>query len=204
MPYINSKSSKSATAALVLVLASLALAACGGSSSNSSSTANASATKPTSGAAGAFAGRFSAFRECLQKNGVVLPKHTRGQRPAPGAGGLLGGPQLPKGVTPAQYEAAVKKCGGFPHLVGPGGGPRFNSPALKQSLAKFAACMREHGVNVPEPNTSGSGPVFNDKGLDTTGPTFQAAQAKCRADLLGGFRAHPGGTGAPGSPAPSD
>lgn len=198
MPYIDSKSSKPATAILLLVLASLALAACGGSSSSSSSTANASATTPTRGAAGALPGRFSAFRECLQKNGVTPPKRTPGQRRAPGVGGLLGGAQLPKGVTRAQYQAAVKKCGGLPGLLG-GVAPRFN----KAALAKFAACMREHGVNVPEPNTSGNGPVFNDKGLSTTSATFQAADAKCRSDLQGAFGARPGGVGAPASPSPS-
>jgi hypothetical protein len=105
-------------------------------------------------------------------------------------------------VSRAQYEAAFKKCGGS---VGGFGGARgsFNSAAGKQALAKFATCMRENGVNVPAPNTSGTGPVFNTKGLDTSSPTFTAAEAKCRSDIQGVFRARPGagpgGAGAPGS-----
>jgi hypothetical protein len=203
MPQIISNRRKPAVAAaLVLVLASLLLAACGGSSKGSSSV-NATASASTStagGTAGAAGGRFAALRECLQKNGITLPKRTPGQgRPSGGGGGFLGGgagPQLPKGVTRAQYEAAVKKCGGG--FAGRGGGTHFNSAALK----KFAACMRENGVNVPEPNTSGRGPVFNTSGLDTSSAQFKAAEAKCSSTLRSAYRASPGtGAGAPAGAA---
>lgn len=201
------------------MLACLGLAACGGSGSSTTST-NASATKPAGAVSGttstgtsttpnhpsspgAFAGRFKALRECMQKNGITLPERTRGQRP-PGGGylGGTGGPQLPSGVTRAQFEAAIKKCGGSSSGGGAffGGGKRaFNSPAFKQSLSKFDACMRENGVKLPEPNTSGKGPIFSTKGLDTTSPQFRAAESKCRSDLQGTFRHGYGATGAPPS-----
>ncbi|MGP0100525.1 MAG: hypothetical protein ACLPUT_02750 [Solirubrobacteraceae bacterium] len=205
MPHIHSKSSRPATAVLVLVLASLVLAACGGSSSTTTSTTNASATTPTTGGTpGAAGGRFAAVRECLQKNGITLPKRTPGQRPSPGTGGGFlggGGPTLPKGVTKAQYEAAIKKCGGFPRGGFKGGAGGFNSAAGKQALAKFAACMSENGVKIPAPNTSGNGPIFNTKGIDTASAKFREAEAKCRTDLLGAFRARPGAGGAPGTAA---
>jgi len=207
-------------AVFALLLACLGLAACGGSSSSSTSSANAAATSPTGGTGqtGRAAGRFAAVRECLQKEGITLPKRTPGQRPG-GTGGFLGGgggtggagaPQLPKGVTRAQYEAAVKKCGGAAFT---GAGGRVRSPAFKQALAKFATCMRENGVNVPEPNTSGNGPIFNTKGLNTTSSQFKAAQIKCSKDLTGTFRrgrpgggppaggGEPGASGAAGAPA---
>jgi hypothetical protein len=201
MPHIKRTrrvSVATATAVALLLLASLGLAACGGSSSSSSTTANAAATSSTgaTGATGRGAGRFQALRECLQKNGITLPKRTPGQRPrgGTGAGGFLGGgaggPQLPKGVSRAQYEAAVKKCGGGA-FAGTGG--RISSPAAKQALAKFATCMRENGVKVPEPNTSGGGPIFNSKGLDTSSPQFKAAEAKCQSDLQGAFQRGRGG-----------
>jgi len=214
MPHIHITRSKTMAATLALALASVLLAACGGSSTSSKSTttATASAAATTPGgktgdgaAAGADAGkalkgRFTQLRECLQKNGVTLPKFTPGQRPARG-GGLLGGqggaggPQLPKGMTRAQYESVLKKCGGD-FLHGGGfkgfGSSRFNSPAVKEALDRFAACMRQNGVDVPKPNTSGSGPVFSTKGLSTTSAKFREAEDKCRPDLQGAFRAHPG------------
>jgi hypothetical protein len=203
MPHttISSKRRRTPTTAAVLlvVLVSLALAACGGSSHSSSTTAstNASATTPSSTTGktpGATGGRFSALRECLQKSGITLPKFTPGKRPSPGTHRSF----LPQGVSKAQYEAAIKKCGG-PSVFG-SGRDRFNSPAFKQALAKFAACMKENGVNVPKANTSGTGPVFNTKGLDTSSPKFRAVETKCRPDLSGALRGAPGAHGAPGSP----
>jgi hypothetical protein len=53
--------------------------------------------------------------------------------------------------------------------------------------------MRENGVNVPEPNTSGNGPVFGTKGLNTSSAQFRAAEAKCRVDLRSAFFGAGGG-----------
>jgi hypothetical protein len=96
-------------------------------------------------------------------------------------------------VTRAQYEAALKKCGGGAFR---GGGARFKNPVFRQTLTRFAACMRENGVNLPAPNTSGNGPIFDTKGLNTTSSKFAKAQAKCRSALRGAFRG-PSGAGGP-------
>jgi hypothetical protein len=176
-----------------------------GSSSTGTSSTGTSATTPH----GRGPARFAAIRECLQKNGVTLPQRTPGSgRPAGGAGLLgggsgAGGGQLPKGVTRAQYEAALKKCGGGIRF---GGNGRFaDNPTFKTALAKYAECLRQNGVNVPAPNTSGNGPVFDTKGLNTASPQFKTATMKCRSTLVGAFR-RPGGTGGPtpgGAPAGS-
>jgi hypothetical protein len=197
MSHLNSnrrKPAASAAAVLVLLLACLGLAACGSSSGSSSSTASTSASTTTTGAAGAKgsnSGRFAAMRECLQKNGVTLPAFKPGQHGQPQARGPFGAgsaARLPKGVTRAQYEAALKKCGGGNFAGRGGGGARFKSPAFQAALAKFATCLRENGVNVPAPNTSGNGPVFDTKGIDTSSAKFKAAEAKCQSDLRTAFR----------------
>jgi hypothetical protein len=111
---------------------------------------------------------------------------------------LLGGSgagQLPKGTTRAQYAAALKKCGG--NAFAGGTSRRFNSPAFKAALAKFATCMRENGVNIPAPNTSGKGPIFATKGLNPSSPQFKAAEVKCSGALRGGAG------GARGGPPPA-
>jgi hypothetical protein len=149
-------------------------------------------------------------RECLQKNGITLPQRPPGQRGAHpgGPSGFLGGdgaggPQLPNGVTRAQMQAALKKCGAGGQFRR--GGARLQSPAYKAALAKFAACMRENGVNVPAPNTSGNGPIFSTKGLNTASAQFRSAELKCRSDLTGALRRAPGAgaTGAAGATPPS-
>jgi hypothetical protein len=217
MPHTHSNRRPLAASAVVLalLLACLGLAACGGSSKSSSTTAtNAAAATTTAstststtggagkGPGGRNSGQFVALRECLQKHGITLPKRTAGQRRPGGAGGFIGGgaagPQLPKGVTRAQYEAAVKKCGG--NAFAGGAGRRFNNPAFKSALAKFATCLRANGVNIPAPNTSGNGPIFNTKGIDTASAQFKTAETKCSADLRSGFRGRSGANGAPGGP----
>jgi hypothetical protein len=202
MPHIQSTSSRAATALLAILIAGVALAACGGASNGSSSTgaSTSASTTATRGPRGADSAGFLALRECLRKNGVTLPKRTPGQRRSHGAGGFLGGaggaPRLPKGVTRSQYEATIKKCGSFPHIhfYRAGG---VHSPAAKHALARFASCMRRAGESLPHPNTSGKGPVFDTKGLDTTSAKFKAADVKCRSELSGAFRARPGAGGAP-------
>jgi hypothetical protein len=197
---------------LLLATACIGVAACGGSSSSSSSSANAAATHPAPsgstgvgptgassgfGASGPSGARFSALRECMQKNGVTLPPRTPGQGPP--RGGFLGGAsgQQLSQVNREKLVAALKKCGA-PSRVGRfGGSARFRSPAFTQALTKFAACMRENGINLPAPNTSGTGPIFNTTGIDTTSPQFRSAEAKCRTDLNGALRSS--GTGPSGS-----
>ena len=216
MPHTNRNRRTPAMTAIVvlaLVLACLGLAACGGSSKSSTTNASASATTTTTstaggstGAAGPNVGRFAALRECLKKNGIALPQRTPGaqggkRRPPGAAGGFLGGgagargPQLPNGVTRTQYEAALKKCGGTGHFARTG--RAFNGPAFKAAFAKYATCLRQNGVNVPAPNTSGKGPVFNTKGINTKSAQFKAAETKCQSILSGTFRRGPG-VGGPG------
>jgi hypothetical protein len=57
--------------------------------------------------------------------------------------------------------------------------------------------MRANGVNLPAPNTSGKGPVFNTSGLNVSSAQLNAAQAKCSSALQGAFAGARGGGGAP-------
>jgi hypothetical protein len=177
-----------AVGAIALVLlGGLLLAACGGGSSKSTSS-TASASTGASGRSG-FAARAAALRTCLKKEGITLPERKPGSGPGGQPGGQPRGPfgsgapgggfQLPKGETRQALQAALKKCGGGSF----GAGRRFNGARDPQRLAKFAACMRAAGVSLPAPNTSGKGPVFNTKGIDTTSSTFKQADAKCAKEL---------------------
>jgi hypothetical protein len=183
-------------AVAALLLASLLLAACGSSSSTTATTAAKTAAGTPAG------GRFAAVRECLQKAGITLPSRGSGTpgtgRPPTGGFGAGGGtgPTLPKGVTREQFQNALRKCGGG---LGRGGfGSRLSSPTYRKALAAFAACMKQNGIKLPAPNTSGKGPIFNTNGLDANGRAFLAARTKCDSLL----RAGPGAAGAGGAPAP--
>ena len=213
-PHRPSKPTKRDRTRPVIVLcvlgACLTLAACGGSSS--SATSSASSKSATSASKGAGSARSTALRECLVKEGITLPSApgggnppSSGSAPPTGSGGQRpgGGFTPPKGESTAQLQAALKKCGGGNF---PAGGSRFNGANSGKALAKFSACMRENGVNLPTPNSSGKGPVFNTKGINTSGAAFKNAESKCRSDL--GAAAGSGGPpngGAPpsGGEAPS-
>ena len=179
--------------ALVAVGVSVGVAACGGSSKNSSTRAAASAGAVQSGAsarAGQRSGRARAAGRASPRS-VNASKRTasrcRSAHPvrlpaaASRGGGVGGAQQLPNGVTREKFEAAMKKCGVPQGRFGATG--RFNGTRRAAALTKFASCMREHGINLPTPNTSGGGPVFNTKGLDTAAPQFRAALATCRSEL---------------------
>jgi hypothetical protein len=183
-------------AGLAAVAVAVTLAACGGGSSSTASSATNSANTATPGN-GQRSGRFAALRACLQKEGINLPSTRSGRPPQPGGGGLPGfgggGLKAPAGVSQSKFQEALKKCGAGRF---PGGGRRFSSAAGRAALTKFAQCMRENGVNLPAPNTSGNGPVFNSKGLNPSSSAFKSALTKCRGDLRGAFGAfgrRPGG-----------
>lgn len=182
------------TVAIASVVA-VALAACG-SSSNSSSATNSASAKQTA----SRSGRFTSVRACLEKEGIKLPARPTGQ--SSGEGGLpgagRGGFKPPEGVSQSKFREALKKCGGgFPR----GARRNFNSAAAKTALTQFAACMRANGVNLPAPNTSGNGPVFNTKGINTSSEAFKKARQKCQSKLQGTFGARrPPGGGEGGPP----
>lgn len=204
VPHNQAKMTRRAPAAIatVLVLASLLLVACGSSSKTTGTTQSGTAA-PTGQK---NASRFAALRQCMQKNGITLParsvrKPSQGRPPSGGAFPPAGAGQLPKGITRARFQAALRTCGGGPGRGGfAGGGPaRINSPVFKKALTRFARCMRENGIEVPTPNTSGKGPIFDTKGLTMTSPKFKAAQMKC-SSLLRVAPGTPGAAPAPGAP----
>lgn len=197
MSHVQRNRRTAAAAVLVVLLAAVALAGCGGSSKNSSSTSStdASTGQTANGPRGRFGARAAALRSCLQKNGVSLPARKAGQRGGPFGAGTSGRPR--SGVTRSKLQAALKKCGASL----PDGGV-FNRQATKQRYAKFEACMSRNGVKLPAANTSGNGPIYNTKGIDTASATFKSAYARCRPELAPAGLARPGaaGAGAPGAP----
>ncbi|HTR88782.1 MAG TPA: hypothetical protein VMG62_01570 [Solirubrobacteraceae bacterium] len=174
--------------------ASSGAASSGAASSATTPAAKGGSTATTPGAPGQPGGpggsggttRFGKVRECLRKQGVTLPKF----RPTSPRGprGILRpntGPQLPKGMTRAQFEAAIEKCGGgsFAKRRFFGASARLRNPLYRKRLSRFASCMRKNGVQLPEPNTSGTGPIFDTRGIDATSAKFRAVQRKCATEL---------------------
>jgi hypothetical protein len=183
-------------AGVLAIVAALAVAGCGGSSGSSSSSEESS-TGSSSEAAGQTPGGFEISeetRECLKEQGVELPEPGQdGELPEggePPAGGPPEGGEPPNfgGAQGKKMQEAFKECGVEIPEGGqgkPGGAPDMNSAAFRESLKKYVACVRENGYELPEPNLSGEGPVFDESEVNQEDPEFKAASEKCQGLLRG-------------------
>ncbi len=172
-----------AGALLATLALSAVLAACGSSSSSSNSASASSTTSTPARAAGAGSARGAALRACLKAHGVTLPNRRPGTNRPPGGGtpggGLFGGGAGGGGGFAAnpKLRAAFQACGA---RFGAGGARRFRPSST--TVTAFVACVRRHGYNMPNPNLSGSGPVFPSS--IRTDPKFIAAAKPCESLLV--------------------
>jgi hypothetical protein len=174
---------------LAAVGAALALGACGSSDDDGGS--------PTSGASRqdkAFEGALK-FSKCMRDHGVDFPDPQR-----VGSGGIK---ITGRNINPndPKTKSAQSACQKYMQI---GGGETID-PArrakLQESALKFARCMREHGVDMPDPQLSGKGGLTFQAGPGSGGgnsgpgkgkglgvnpdsPKFKAADKACN-HLLG-------------------
>jgi hypothetical protein len=100
-------------------------------------------------------------------------------------------------IDRAAMEAAMGAC--QEHLegvaIGRGGGD-FDLTELQDTMVDYAACMRDNGYDMPDPDFSSFGPGGGESGqggggpfgaIDFDDPDFMSAQQECE-DLLSGFR----------------
>lgn len=181
------------------VLAALVVTGCGGSSDGSTSADTAASTSgqteaggtPPAGGPGGFEIDDEA-QACLEEQGVELPEMGAGGPPegAPSGEPPQGGP--PEGFEGGEeMQKAFEECGiEAPQGGGPGGSPT-DSPEFEESIEDYVACVRENGYDLPDPNLSGEGPVFDESEVDQTDPAFKAASEQCQSLIA----APPGGQG---------
>ena len=216
----HSRTLRPAALALALTAAALLLAACG-SSSTTGTTSSAGSSSPAASAGGASSASRSKFVACLKAHGVTLPARPAAARQRPpggygeggappgfffGGGGGNGAPGggggAPHGRPGGQFgnpkfRAALQACGG-------GRFPQRRFRLNKAAVTKFAACVKQHGYNLPTPNFSGKGPIF--PANIQSNKKFQAAAKACASDLRPQGARAPGGAGGapPGSGSSSD
>lgn len=165
-------------ALLAAAFAVLALAACGSDSSGDSSTSSASSDEE----------KAMAFQNCLKESGVDievsadggLMMRTRVGRPSSGSDG-------PDDIGPAMDDCREKT----------GWAPRPPSEEqraeMRDRALAFAQCMRENGVDVPDPAADGRMTMR----IEGNRAAFERASEECGGP--GGAAAFPT---APATPAP--
>lgn len=165
---------------LTLAVGALAAAGCGGGEN-------------ASGAAGASDDdRQLAFARCMREEGIDIPD--------PGASGGPRNVRIPRSITPAKMQRAVKTC-----RDKTGGGPRELSAEEQQEFRDaalaFAQCMRSNGIDLPDPQVGGgSGGLLlrrvrrgSGPDIDPGSPAFRRAEKGCRKLLPGPRRGKDGG-----------
>lgn len=160
--------------AVALAAAALSVAACGDSSGEGAG------TTPSSPQDGALA-----FAACMRDHGVDMPD------PKVTSDGKiqLQGLQDGKGPAPEVFEQAQKACQSKLRAGAEGMSPADRRQAAEQGL-KFARCMREHGVDFPDPNADGSIMLEKGSAADPESTAFRRAEKACQ-DLMPGPKAQP-------------
>jgi hypothetical protein len=119
------------------------------------------------------------FAQCMREHGVDLPD--------PGSGG--GGVHVQRSGDP-NSDTAMKACQKYlpPDAV--------TTPDAQtiEKIREFTQCMREHGIDVPDPDPNGAGSVMNKEGgPNPDDPAFKAAQEACKDKLPGNVVTQTGG-----------
>ncbi|GAA2614567.1 hypothetical protein SMC26_24340 [Actinomadura fulvescens] len=127
-----------------------------------------------------------AFAKCMRDNGINMSDPQ-----TDGSGGVMTkveGGSKEKGDSPDKMKAAEAKCR---HLQPDGGKPPKRNPEEIAKMRAFAKCMRERGIDMPDPDDNGrierkvenkgkgGGPKEESIGANPESPKFQAAEKAC-------------------------
>jgi hypothetical protein len=166
--------------ALTLALSTVVIAACGSGASGGGDQASREEAQLE-------------FAECMREHGVEMPD------PKPGQEGMLfgttrGGPsgesKTTTGINPE--DPATKKALRACESKLPESAQKLSpqqEEKFKEAALAFSQCMREHGVDMPDPQFGGKGKVTMkiEKGdIDPSSPAFEEAQEACRKTVPGG------------------
>ena len=224
------------SAAALAAAFALALAACSASPTSSDvvSLRNPSASPDPSASPSASIDpedAMQAYARCMRDHGVDVQVASAGAGAAVGGGsggsgfsisvggagslpsGAPAGAQAPQQVKggsdgpPANLQAALDACKSLmpaPAADDPNATP---DPKLVEQLLAFSKCMREHGIDYPDPKFDGGAVTYSLGGpgskVDPSSPAFQDAQKACGSNLPGGGPVMKWGSGPAASTGPT-
>jgi hypothetical protein len=161
----------------VLACPAVLLAGCGGGSPGDRVAHIGSTSRPAAPAGSrSETDQPLAFSRCMRSHGVQT-------FPDPDSTGVWPKSQVEVAAGSLRFPAATRACG---HLM-PDGGPGVSpSPTVVQQIqgdmAKFAVCMRSHGVpSWPDPTLDRGREVFDPEsvGIDTSSPQISTKIHDC-------------------------
>lgn len=191
-------------AAAAVACAALAATACGGESAGGAQVANLGGATTETGSATTGASSEDPqeivleYTACMRKEGIDLPDPDF-------SGGDRGGFRIraPEGIDrdDPDFQAAQEKCQPIIASLRQQFDPE-DRQAFQDAALEFAKCMRNEGIDFPDPDFSGGAPgrrteggPFGAAGVDREDPKVQAAQEACQGAFEGLRRGDPPATG---------
>jgi hypothetical protein len=155
------------TAALGACAAAFTLAACGSSDPASPADAQAKAEQAQ-----------LKFARCMREHGVNVPD----PKPDSRGPGLV---RVGEGVSPQVMRRADEACRKYMEAAAPKLSAAQQAE-LRDQAFKFARCMRQHGIDMPDPQVNGGAVRIQIRGarkssINPESPAFNAAQEACKA-----------------------
>jgi hypothetical protein len=120
------------------------------------------------------------FAKCMREHGVDMPD------PKPGARGI----QLtePKNTSPLKMRDADRACHKYLDKIKPPELSDEQQKKFQEAALAHARCMREHGIDFPDPTFGENGQATirlgkGKSGLDPLDPKFKDAEKACQSKL---------------------
>jgi hypothetical protein len=158
-----------ALAATALLLPALALAACGGEDEAPAADREQQALDAQ-----------LAYAKCMREQGIDMPD----PKPA-GEGGIT--MIAPKDASPEKMQRADAACRKHLKDLEPPKLSEEQQREFQEAALRHARCMREHGIDMPDPTFGDDGGarirLGKGSGIDPNEPDFKKAQEACRGEL---------------------
>jgi hypothetical protein len=168
--------------AMLLALA-LAVAACGGGDGKARGVASlgggSGTATATTRAGGDDRQKALNWARCMRQHGINTPDP---RFDANGRVVWMAEPPAAGGAAKLKYRAAEQACKQYEINGGPP--PHPPSAQERQRALAFAKCMRQHGINVPDPRIDATG-VHQQlpEGMNRDDPRLRAPRQACRQYL---------------------
>jgi hypothetical protein len=180
----------------LLLVVALAAAACGSAGAGGPGVATLSSADPGASPSPSVDPQqaFVDYARCMREHGIDMPdpQVNTGDGKLQVSIGIAGNGADKKKLTDA--EAA---CNHFISSVTLGSGKGTIDPADQDAMLAYARCMRDHGVDMPDPQFQDGGAIMkigdsaSATQIDPTSKTFKDAEEACRSKLPGGGKDGP-------------
>jgi hypothetical protein len=123
------------------------------------------------------------FAQCMRGQGIDFPDPRKDED----GGVQMGGPRVGEGVSRQKLDTAHKACEKHLRKIKRPDLSDEEMARVRKDSLRHARCMRENGIDFPDPQFSADGGVTvkiePGSGIDPRSPKFQSAEKACAKEL---------------------